>query len=125
MACKTSCQLCPRLVLTTGVTFDATSNTLNLSIPETSYRNGDKVCIVIAQAIPTTTTISALVYVFVGGTSAFQLVRCNGGQVTANELRTRTRYSTHVVTNTVSGVFKLDGKVCACVPSNLDILPVA
>lgn len=120
--CKTSCRLCPNLVISTAVAFTAATNTLNITIPTQSYDDGDKVCIVIAQALPAATTITALVNIVVG-TGTFPLLRCSGNQVTANEIRTRTRYSTHVVTNTVSGAFRLDGKVNAAAVSNLDTLP--
>lgn len=123
MACSTSCRLCKNLVISTAVAYDATTNTLNITIPNNGYQNCDKVCIVVAQTIPATTTISALVYIFVGA-SSFPLLRCNGSQVTASEIRTRTRYSTIVVTNTVSGAFRLTGKLCYSAPANLTVLPV-
>lgn len=122
--CKTSCSLCKNLVISTAVAFNATNNALYITIPTRAYDNNEKVCIVIAQAIPAETTISSLVNIIVG-TSIFPLLRCSGNQVTANEIRARTRYSTHIVTNTTSGAFKLDGKVNACCPSDLDTLPIA
>lgn len=121
--CKTSCRLCPNLVISTAVAFDATTNTLNITIPERAYNNCDKVCIVIAQTIPTTTTISALVNIVVG-TSTFPLLKCNCIQATSCEIRTRTRYSTKVVTNTVSGAFRLLGRVWCNTPETLDTLPI-
>lgn len=120
--CKTSCRLCPNLVLSTEVAFDAGTNTLNITIPTQAYDNGEKVCIVIAQALPAATTITALVNIIVG-TGTFPLQRCSGNQVTAAEIRTRTRYSTHVVTNSVTGAFRLDGKVCVAPTQDLDTLP--
>ena len=121
--CKTSCRLCPNLVISTAVAYDAGTNTLNITIPERAYNNCNKVCIVIAQTIPATTTIGALVNIVVGA-STFPLLKCNCVQATACEIRTRTRYSTQVVTDTVSGAFRLLGKVSCVSPDVLDTLPI-
>lgn len=123
MACTNVCKLCKNLVISTAVAFNAATNTLNITIPERTYENCDKVCIVVAQAIPATTTIGALVNIVVGA-SVFPLLKCNCVQATACEIRTRTRYSTRVVTDTVSGAFRLLGKVYCSQPDTLDILPV-
>lgn len=111
--CTNVCKLCKNLVISTAVAFDTATNTLNITIPDRAYTNCEKVCIVVAQAIPTTTTVSALVNITVGA-STFPLLKCNCAQATACEIRTRTRYATRVVTNTVSGAFKLLGKVYCC-----------
>ena len=120
--CTNVCKLCNNLVISTAVAFDATTNTLDITIPERVYANRQKVCIVVAQTIPTTTTIGALVNITVGTTS-FPLLKSSGAQVTACEIRTRTRYTTCVTTNNVSGAFKLLGKVNCLPPESLDILP--
>lgn len=122
MACKNVCRLCPNLVLSTAVAFDAGTNTLNITIPDNGYRNCEKVCIVIAQAIPDATTRNALVNIVVGA-NPFPLVKCDCNQATACEVRTRTKYCTKVLTNTVSGTFRLLGKVQPCCPDNLRTLP--
>ena len=118
-----SCKLCPNLVISTAVAYDAATNTLNITIPDNGYRRCEKVCIVVAQALPETTTIGALVNIVIGA-STFPLLRCNCTQVTACEIRTRTKYSTCVVTDTTSGAFKLLGKTHSCVPDSLDALPI-
>ena len=119
-----NCRICNNLAISTTVAFDAVANTLNITIPEVAYNNCDKVCIVVAQTIPTTTTISALVNIIVGTTS-FPLIKCNGIQATASEIRTRTRYSTRVVTDTVTGVFRLLGRISNCAPDTLSTLPLS
>lgn len=122
--CKNVCRLCRSLVISTAVAFDAGTNTLNITIPNNGYRNCEKVCIIVAQTIPATTTINALVNIIVDGTT-FPLQRCDCTQATACEIRTRTKYSTRVVTNTVSGAFRLLGKTYPCCPESLDTLPIA
>ena len=122
MSCKNVCRLCPNLILSTAVAFDPATNSLDITIPNGVYANGKKVCIVVAQAIPDSTTINALVNIVVNGIR-FPLQKCNCVQATACEIKSRTKYSTCVTTNTVSGAFRLLSKIYACCPDNLLILP--
>ena len=116
MACKNVCRLCDNLVISQSVTF--TGGNLIVNIPAGSYANNRKICIVIAQAITTATTINAPVYVTIGtGTVLYPLVKKNCRQVTACGLRTRTRYSTCVETTPTGGLFKMLGQPC-CSPNN-------
>ena len=116
MSCKTVCKLCDKLVISQAVTFDGTSLVIN--VPAGSYDNGCKYCIVVAQAIPATTTINAPVVITIGtGTVQYPLTRCDCAQVTACGIRTRTRYSTKVVTTPTGGSFRMMGKPC-CSPDN-------
>lgn len=114
------CHLCPRLILSADVTFAA--GTLTINLPAGSYNNGQKYCIVIAQAIPAATTITAPVVVTIGdGTETYPLTNRYGAQVTANLLRTRTKYATCVSTTATGGAFRLLGMPNGCCPvtSNL------
>jgi len=114
------CHLCPKLILSADVTFAA--GTLTINLPAGSYNNGQKYCIVIAQAIPAATTITAPVVVTIGdGTETYPLTNRYGAQVTANLLRTRTKYATCVSTTATGGAFRLLGmpKGCCPVTSNL------
>jgi hypothetical protein len=115
MNCKTSCQLCDRLVISQAVTFAA--GTLTVNIPAGSYGDGCKYCLVVAQTIPAETTITAPVVITIGdGTEEYPLVGCDCAQVTACALRTRTRYSTRVSTSAAGGSFKLLGRA-SCAPN--------
>lgn len=117
MACKNVCRLCDNLIISNSVTFTAGTG-LIINIPEGGYRDNCKYCIVVAQAIPTTTTISAPVFVSIGdGTVLYPLNKCDCTQATACSIRTRTKYSTKVETTATGGIFKLLGKV-ACSPNN-------
>ncbi len=116
MACKNICRLCDKLIISTAVTFTAPN--LVITIPEGSYRNGEKYCIVVAQAIPDTTTINAPVVIQIGdGTVLYPLTKYNCAQATACSIRTRTKYSTRVFTTPTSGTFRLLGNP-ACAPNN-------
>lgn len=116
MACKPVCSLCPNLVLSNAVSYNGTNLVIN--IPAGSYDNNCKYCIVVAQTIPATTTINAPVVITIGdGTELYPLTTCNCRQVTACGIRTRTRYSTVVVTNATGGTFRMLGQPC-CSPNN-------
>lgn len=125
MSCQNVCRICSNLVISTAVAFDTTTNTLNITIPnnDNGYRNGDKVCIIVAQSIPATVTRTALVNIVVGA-STFPLVKCNCVQATACEIGSRRKYSTRVVTNTVSGSFRLLAPINCVKPDNLSALPI-
>ena len=125
MSCPTHKRLCDNLVISESVTFDG--GVLVVNLPQATYTNKCKYCIVIAQAIPTTTTIEAPVVITIGDdTTQYPLQDCKCTPVLACAINTRTRYSTIVQTNTTSGVFKLLGKVpCSHCENNLASLPVA
>lgn len=117
MSCNTSCKLCPRLIISTGVSI--VSDTLVVDIPTGAYPNHGKFCLVIAQNIPTTATINMPVAISIGGetTTLYPMVRCDCSQVTACAVRTRTRYPLCVATNATSAVFKVLRNL-SCAPDN-------
>ena len=116
MACSNVCKICPHLVISQAVTF--ADGTLTINLPAGSYNNGEKYCIVVAQAIPAATTITAPVVVTIGdGTVAYPLTGCNCAQLVACQIRTRTRYAARVVTTATGGTFRLLGRA-SCAPSN-------
>lgn len=115
MACKNVCRLCPNLAISSAVTFEGEN--LVITLPQDSYRNGEKVCIVIAQTIPAETTITAPVVIQIGtGTEQYPLTTRCCAPVTACGVRTRTKYCTRVVTSADSAVFRLLGNP-ACTPN--------
>jgi hypothetical protein len=110
------CRLCRRFIISEAVTFAA--GTLTINLPAGSYNNGEKYCIVISQAIPAATTISAPAVITIGdGAEEYPLVNRFGAQVTAAGIRTRTKYATVVSTNATGGSFKMLGNPC-CAPDN-------
>lgn len=121
--CQNICKICKNLIISTSVDFDPTTNSLDITIPDNGYRNCEKVCIVIAQTIPSSTTINALVNIVVGGVR-FPLQRINCTQVNACAIRTRTKYSTKVYTSATSGTFRLLGDVNCYPQNNLASLPI-
>lgn len=116
MSCKNICRLCNRLIISESVTF--ADGTLTINIPAGSYGRGCKYCIVVAQAIPAETTITAPVVVTIGdGTETYPLLGRCCQQILACGIRTRSRYATIVVTDATGGSFRLLGQPC-CSPNN-------
>lgn len=116
MSCKPVCRLCPNLIISTAVNFDGTN--VIVGLPAGSYQNGCKYCIVIAQAIPASATVNAPVVFSIGtGTERYPLTTACCRPVTACGIRTRTRYSTTVVTSATGGTFRMLGRPC-CMPNN-------
>ena len=115
MACKNICRLCDKLIISQAVTF--ADGTLTINIPAGSYRNGCKYCIVVAQAIPAATTITAPVEITIGtGAETYPLLGACCNQIMACSIRTRTRYATRVVTDATGGSFRMLGHAC-CSPN--------
>ena len=116
MSCKNICRLCNRLIISESVTF--ADGALTINIPAGSYGRGCKYCIVVAQAIPAETTITAPVVITIGdGTETYPLLGRCCQQILACGIRTRTRYATIVVTDATGGSFRLLGQPC-CSPNN-------
>ena len=116
MACRNVCRLCDKLVISQAVTF--AGGVLTINIPAGSYADGCRYCIVVAQTIPETATITAPVVITIGdGTVTYPLTGCDCAQLIACQIRTRTRYAVRVATTATGGTFKLLGRA-ACAPSN-------
>lgn len=109
MSCKTVCRLCPRLVVSRSVSYS--SGVLTVDLPAGNYANGEKYCIVVAQAIPDAAIINAPVVISINGSGSYPLVTKCCATVVAGSIRTRTRYSTVVVTSATGGTFKLMGDI--------------
>lgn len=110
-------RLCPRLVLSAGVTF--TGGNLVINLPAESYNAGEQYCIVVSDAIPVTTLRGAPVYFTIGtGAVLYPFVSVNGTQLTERVIDTRTRYSVCVNTTATGGSFKLMGRECVLTPNN-------
>lgn len=109
--CNNNCKICNRIVISTAVTVitvDGT-DTLVIDLPAGStFLNGCKYCIVVAQTIPATATINMPVAFSIGGDTAtvYPFINCNCVQVTACGVQSRTKYPVCVLTSTTSGVFR-------------------
>ena len=112
MSCNNNCnRLSRNLIISNSisvVTVDGT-DTLLIDIPSSTYRLGEVFCIVTAQSIPSTATVTMPVAISIGGdtTNVYPLV-CSKTclQAVACQVNARRKYKVVVSTNTSSGVFK-------------------
>ena len=94
------CGGCEHFVRTNSVTL--VGNVLVLNIPQKSYSNKEKVCICVAQAIPTVTSVNTVAITIGTSTTQYPLrTRC-GNNVYADQIRSRKVYRTNVATDTAS-----------------------
>lgn len=126
MSCSNT--LCNNLVISTAVNYDQGTNTVIVNLPQGNYENRSNYCIVIAQAIPSSATITAPVVFSIGGAQTqYPFLNCDCTPVYAYQIATRTRYSTRVFTDVSSGVFKSIGRLqcstCACRNNAIPSLP--
>ena len=109
-------RLCPRFIISQAVTF--ADGTLTVNLPEGSYADGGRYCVVIAQTIPAATTITAPVVITIGdGTAEYPLTNRCCAPILACGIRTRTRYAVQVATSPTGGTFRLLGNACS-MPDN-------
>lgn len=115
------CRLCRNIVISTAVTVVAVDGvpTLVIDIPAGFYPDCRRVCLVVAQTIPTTATIAMPVAISIGGdtTTVYPIVNCDCTQVTACAIRTRTKYGLCISTSATSAVFKSLKKL-TCYPTD-------
>lgn len=121
------CRLCPNIVISTAVTVitvDGT-DTLVIDVPAGFYPNNRRVCLIVAQTIPTTATINMPVAISIGGdtTTVYPIVNCDCSQVTACAIRTRTKYALCLSTSATSAVFKTLRKLPCYPQETLAVIP--
>lgn len=107
MSCPNYKRLCERLVISQSVSF--ANNTLIINIPQMAYNNNEKYCIVVAQNIPDTATITAPVVITIGenADTTYPVLNCDCTTVYACSINRRTRYSMKVKTGIQDGAFVL------------------
>lgn len=125
--CIKNCRLCRNIVISTAVTIVTVGgvDTLLIDIPAGFYPDCRHVCLVVAQAIPTTATITMPVAISIGGntTTVYPIVNCDCTQVTACAIRARTKYGLRINTTATSAVFKTLNKLTCYPEDTLAVIP--
>lgn len=126
--CIKDCRLCRNIVISTAVTVVTIDgvDTLVIDIPTGFYPDCRRVCLVVAQTIPTTATIAMPVAISIGGdtTTVYPIVNCDCSQVTACAIRTRTKYGLRISTSATSAVFKTIRPLTCYPTETLAVIPV-
>lgn len=124
---RNNCSICKNLTISTAVTVVTVDgvDTLVIDIPTGFYPDCRKVCLVIAQTIPTTATIAMPVAISIGGdtTTVYPIVGCDCAQITACAIRTRKKYPLRISTTPTSAVFKSLGGLSCAPNNNLAVIP--
>lgn len=127
MACRLynnngfGCGGCTHFVKTVSVI--VSGNVLILNIPQKTYSNHEKVCICVAQNIPTNITSAMTVAITIGtGTTQYPLITRCGNNVHADQVRSRKVYHTNVATDTA--VFVVNRCELCNTGFNFPIIPV-
>ena len=114
MACNCGCRCCPQLVRSTALTYNAETNVLSVSIPEATYLNHQRLCLVIAQAIPSSVNANTTVNILVGaGTTGYPIYTRFLNDVYADSLMTRRVYPLLAATDTEAFVIEDVGRLKA------------
>ena len=115
-----SCRQCPYLVKSTGIAIVGTS--LQITIPTTMLTNGQPLCVVLAQSIPSGVTADMNVQI-VDGTSTLNVMTCEGNFLYADQIACRKVLRTRIATDTL--VAKLTRNSCfRCTSHVFPTLPV-
>lgn len=108
--CNTSCNECCNKVFSSTITVETVNgvSTLVVNVPDQTFSNCQRGCLVLVQPIPATATVEMPVAITIGdGTAYYPVNTCGGTPVVVPMLRTRRRYPFKVVTNTTSGSFTI------------------
>lgn len=127
MSCINNCKLCNRLILSTAINYDETTNQTIVALPAGAYGNCEKYCIVLAQSLPTASTINSQVVFTIGtGATRYQFLNKDCTPVLASQIRTRRIYPTKIKTYSGTGVFKYVGDCClpSATTSEITSIPV-
>lgn len=114
MACNCGCKCCPLLVKSTALTYNSETNVLSITIPEATYLNHQRLCLVIAQAIPSGVNANTTVNILVGtGPTGYPIYTRFLNDVYADSLMTRRVYPLLVATDTKAFVIEDVGRLKA------------
>ena len=124
---RKNCSICKNLVISTSVTVVTVGgvDTLVIDIPAGFYPDCRRVCLVVAQAIPATATITMPVAISIAGDTSvvYPIVNCDCSQVKACAIRTRTKYGLRINTTATSAVFKTLNKLTCYPEDTLAVIP--
>ena len=111
------CNCCKRFVKTVSVS--VSGNTLVLNIPQMTFKDGDKICLCVAQALPVYGPTVNAVALSIGTTSktTYNILTEDAELVNPNNIRARRVY--HLRAAATSQLFRVCKKeLCGCTCTN-------
>lgn len=109
---NSSCRVCNNLVVSTSVAISGTE--MVITIPQTTYTNNQKLCILIAQSIPASATPLPVTIQIDGSKPAIPFRTICGHNVYSDQLRTRTIYPVYAATDSQTFVYRLKERCLPC-----------
>lgn len=100
---------CCKLIVSTEIALNGTTS-LQITIPEETFNNGETFGLYLAQAIPSTGT--PLPVEILIGTTAYNLLKPCGNYVMSDQLRTQRFYPLRVGTNPAHFTVRYPGTLC-------------
>ena len=114
-----SCSKCYYLVKSTAIAISGTD--LQITIPTTTLQNGQPLCVVLAQSIPSGVTADMPVQI-VDGTSTLNVTTCSGNYLYADQIACRKVLRTRIATDSL--VARLTNSSCVrCTNHTFPTLP--
>lgn len=102
MSCINNCQVCPNLIASTNVAISG--SVLQVTIPTMTINDNQKICLLIAQAIPSGAGV--LPINIINGSNTLTLINKCGKPVYADQIRSRRIYVLCANTATPSATVK-------------------
>lgn len=110
MCGNNGCRVCPNLAASTAVA--VAGGQLQVTIPAMTINNNEKICLLIAQAVPAgADTLPVVVLNGTGGT-VIQLINRCGDSVRADQVRGRKIYNLRVMTDPALAVVRSNNLCC-------------
>lgn len=121
---NTNCRICSNIVVSTNVAISGSE--MVITIPAATYTNNEKLCILVAQAIPASATPLPVVIQVTGASATTPFRTTCGHNIYSDQLRTRTIYPSYAATDSQTFVYRLKERCLPCTSyAFADVIPPA
>ena len=110
MCGNNGCRVCTNLVASTEVA--GVDNELQITIPSMTINNNEKVCLLIAQAIPAGADMLPVVLLNGTGGTVIQMINRCGDSVRADQIKSRKIYNVRIMTEPALAVVRSNNLCC-------------
>ena len=110
MCGNNGCRVCTNLVASTEVA--VVDNELQITIPSMTINNNEKVCLLIAQAIPAGADMLPVVLLNGTGGTVIQMINRCGDSVRADQIKSRKIYNVRIMTEPALAVVRSINLCC-------------
>ena len=111
MCRNNGCRVCPNLVASTAV--EVADSELQITIPAMTINNNEKVCLLIAQAIPAGADTLPVIVLNGAGGKVIQMIDRYGDSVRADQIKSRKIYNLRIMTDPALAVVRSNNLCCS------------